>query len=159
LLPDGRVLVGGHAPINTAYLFSITVPGFSPNDGRDPSFEIYSPPYVSRSDRPTITTAPLQVSPGQTFTIQTPQAASISKVLLMRRAATTHVIDADQRAVSLPIVSRGTGSLRVRMPADSAVVPAGPYMLFIDRTTSSGIVPSVSKGVMVLGADASCSDG
>ena len=30
LLPDGRVLVGGHAPINTAYLFSITIPGFSP---------------------------------------------------------------------------------------------------------------------------------
>jgi len=159
LLPDGRVLVGGHAPINTAYLFSITVPGFSPNDGRDPSFEIYSPPYALRSDRPTITSAPAQVSPGQLFTIQTPQAASIAKVLLVRRAATTHVIDGDQRAVSLPIVSRTATSVRVRMPAQRAVAPAGPYMLFVNRSTSSGLVPSVSKPVMVLGADASCSDG
>jgi hypothetical protein len=32
-------------------------------------------------------------------------------------------------------------------------------MLFVNRSTSSGLVPSVSKPVMVLGADASCTDG
>ena len=159
LLPDGRVLVGGHAPINTAYLFSITIPGFSPNDGRDPSFEIYSPPYVFRSDRPAITGAPPQVSPGQTFTITTPQGNSIGKVLLVRRTAMTHVIDADQRAVSLKIVSRTAGSVRVKMPDVAAVAPAGPYMLFINRTTSSGPVPSVSRPITVLGADPTCAAG
>ncbi|MEW6269114.1 MAG: galactose oxidase early set domain-containing protein [Thermodesulfobacteriota bacterium] len=158
LLPDGRVLVGGHAPINTAYLTSISLPGFSPNDGRDPSFEIYSPPYVFRSDRPAITHAPSQVRPGQTFTVSTPQASSIGKVLLVRRTASTHVIDADQRAVALRIVSRGTGSVKVAMPASPAVVPPGPYMLFVNRSTSSGLVPSTSAGVTVLGADASCAD-
>lgn len=156
LLPDGRVLVGGHAPINTAYMFSISIPGFSPNDGRDPSFEIYSPPYVARTDRPTITSAPSQVSPGQTFTVATPQGNSISKVLLIRRTAMTHLIDGDQRAVSLRIVSRSSGSVQVRMPAAASVAPAGPYMLFLNRGTSSGLVPSVSKPITVLGADASC---
>jgi hypothetical protein len=156
LLPDGRVLVGGHAPINTAYAFSITLPGFSPNDGRDPSFEIYSPPYVFRSDRPAITQAPSQVSPGQTITIATPQSGSIGKVVLIRSAATTHLVDADQRAVSLPIESRGLGSLKVKVPASSAVVPPGMYMLFVNRSTASGLVPSVSKPVTVLGADGHC---
>lgn len=159
LLPDGRVLVGGHAPINTAYMFSLSLPGFSPNDGRDPSFEIYSPPYALRGDRPTIGAAPAQASPGQTFTIHTPQGHAISKVLLIRRSATTHVIDADQRAVVLPIVARTAGTVRVRMPASSAVVPAGPYMLFVQRTIGGQVVPSVSKPLMVLGADAACAEG
>jgi hypothetical protein len=159
LLPDGRVLVGGHAPINTAYLFSVTLPGFSPNDGRDPSFEIYNPPYVFRSGRPTISSvSPGQVSPGDTITIATSSASSISKVVLIRRTATTHLVDGDQRAVSLPILSRSSGSLKARIPASPAVVPAGPYMLFAVRATSSGPLPSISKPVTVLGADAACSD-
>src|SRR5262249_54508099 len=133
-----------------------TVPGFSPNDGRDPSFEIYTPPYVFRSDRPTIASAPAQLSPGQSFRIRTPQAGSIGKVLLVRRTAMTHVIDGDQRAVSLRILSQAAGSVTVAMPASPAVVPPGPYMLFVDRITSSGLVPSVSAPVLVLGADGSC---
>jgi hypothetical protein len=158
LLPDGRVLVGGHAPINTAYMFNITIPGFSPNDGRDPSFEIYSPPYVFRSDRPVILSAPSQVSPGQIFNIATPQSLSISKVLLIRKAASTHLVDADQRAVSLKIVSRQFGLIRVKIPDSPAVVPAGPYMLFLNRATSSGLVPSVARPVTVLGADPECNE-
>jgi len=159
LLPDGRVLVGGHAPINTAFLTNMDLPlGFAPNH-RDPSFEIYSPPYVFRSDRPSIASAPAQVSPGQTFTIATPQGGSISKVLLIRRSAVTHLVDGDQRAVSLRIVSRNSGSVTVRMPSAAAVAPAGPYLLFVLRSTSSGRVPSVSKPVTVLGADPVCAGG
>jgi len=139
-------------------LTTLSIPGFSPNDGRDPSFEIYSPPYVFRSDRPTIANAPQQVRPGRTFTIATPEAGTIAKVLLIRRTAATHVIDADQRAVVLPIVSRSASTLKVRMPASSAVVPPGPYMLFVSRASSSGLVPSTSRGLTVLGADAACDD-
>ncbi|HYD49026.1 MAG TPA: galactose oxidase early set domain-containing protein, partial [Terriglobales bacterium] len=156
LLADGRVLVGGHAPINTAYAFSITLPGFSPNDGRDPSFEIYSPPYVFRSDRPVIGDAPRELRHGQTATIRTAQASSIAKVLLIRRTATTHLVDADQRAVSLRIMGRSNGTVRVDIPQSRAVLPPGPYMLFVLRHSSSGLVPSVSAPVMVLGADAGC---
>jgi hypothetical protein len=156
LLPDGRVLVGGHAPINTAFLTNMDLPlGFAPNH-RDPSLEIYSPPYVFRSDRPRITSAPAELSPGQTVTIATPHGNAISKVLLMRRSAVTHLVDGDQRAVSLRIVSHSSGSVKVQMPAAQAVVPPGPYMLFVLRATSSGPVPSRSKPVTVLGADPTC---
>jgi hypothetical protein len=159
LLPDGRVLVGGHAPINTAFLTNLDLPGgFAPNH-RDPSFEIYSPPYVFRSDRPKLTSAPAQVGPGQTFTIATPQGLAISKVLLIRRSAVTHLVDGDQRAVSLKVVSRKAGSVTVRMPSSPAVAPAGPYLLFLQRATPSGVVPSLSKPVTVLGADPVCAGG
>ena len=58
LLPDGRILIGGHAPITTLYLRHITLrAAFSPNE-RDPSFELYSPPYLFRGARPQIVSAP-----------------------------------------------------------------------------------------------------
>ncbi len=58
LLPTGQVLVGGHAPIPTGYAYNQTLPGFAPSE-RDPSFEIYDPPYMShKADRPVISEAP-----------------------------------------------------------------------------------------------------
>lgn len=150
LLPDGRVLVGGHAPINTAYAWSITLPGFSPNDGRDPSFEIYSPPYVF-GPRPSITSAdPRTLHPGEEFTITTHEADTITSVVLVRRTDLTHLVDADQRAVVLPIVGRSSGKeVRARMPAQAAVVPPGEYMLFIVAPGPHGPAPSVSLPVHV----------
>lgn len=156
LLPDGRVLVGGHAPINTAYAWSVTLPGFSPNDGRDPSFEIYSPPYVFGA-RPAITSRDLKVlRPGQEFTVTTHEASTVSSVVLVRRTDLTHLIDADQRSVVLPITGRNPGKeLRVRMPAQAAVVPPGEYMLFIVAPGPNGPAPSESIPVQVPG-DRAC---
>jgi hypothetical protein len=156
LLPDGRVLVGGHAPINTAYAWSVTLPGFSPNDGRDPSFEIYSPPYVF-GPRPSITSAnPLILKPGDEFTVTTHEAATITSAVLVRRTDLTHLIDADQRAVVLPIVKRTSGKeIRLRMPAQAAVVPAGEYMLFVVAPGPHGPAPSASLPVIVP-ADRNC---
>jgi hypothetical protein len=146
LLPDGRVLVGGHAPINTAYAWSVSLPGFSPNDGRDPSFEIYSPPYVF-GPRPRITRAdPRTLRPGEAFVVPTHEADAIDYAVLVRRADLTHLIDADQRSIVLPVVSRSSGKeIRLRMPRQRAVVPPGEYMLFI----VDGKVPSVSVPVSV----------
>jgi Domain of unknown function (DUF1929) len=156
LLPDGRVLVGGHAPINTAYAWGITLPGFSPNDGRDPSFEIYSPPYVF-GQRPSITSSdPLTLRPGEEFTLTTHQAATVTSVVLVRRTDLTHLVDADQRAVVLPITRRNPGKeLRARMPRERAVVPPGEYMLFIVAPGPHGPAPSVSLPVRVP-ADRAC---
>ncbi|MGH8480843.1 MAG: galactose oxidase-like domain-containing protein [Nevskiaceae bacterium] len=150
LLPDGRVLVGGHAPINTAYAWSVTLPGFSPNDGRDPSFEIYSPPYVF-APRPAITESdPKTLRPGDEFTLTTHQADTVTAVVLVRRTDLTHLVDADQRAVVLPIVARSAGKeLRVRMPGQAAVVPPGEYLLFIVAPGANGPAPSVSLPVTV----------
>lgn len=156
LLPDGRVLVGGHAPINTAYAWSVTLPGFSPNDGRDPSFEIYSPPYVF-GPRPSITSSdPKTLRPGEEFTIATHEAAAITSVVLVRRTDLTHLVDADQRTVVLPITGRSAGKeLRARMPAQRAVVPPGEYMLFVVAPGPNGPAPSVSLPVTVP-ADRNC---
>jgi hypothetical protein len=161
LLPDGRVLVGGHAPISTAYLSDIDLSslGFSPGDGRDPSFEIYSPPYVFRSDRPVIQNIPsraVDIARGQLYTVTTAQPQRIDSALMVRRTAITHLVDGDQRAVVLPIVARGSNYVRVRIPSTAAVAPAGHYMLFLDAATSSGWVPSISTPIRVTGAPATC---
>ncbi|MGH9085993.1 MAG: galactose oxidase-like domain-containing protein, partial [Acidimicrobiales bacterium] len=112
LLPDGRVLVGGHAPIPTGYAYNTTLPGLSPNEGRDPTFEVYSPPYLFRGDRPTIHQAPGRIDTGSTFEVvvgDALEAAAIAEegsVVLMRNTAITHLVDADQRSVVLPVVGR-----------------------------------------------------
>lgn len=159
LLPDGRVLVGGHAPINTAYLSHINLEdfGLSPNDGRDPSFEIYTPPYAMRNDRPEILSAPESLEPGDEFTIQVDQAEAIDKVLLIRRTVMTHLIDGDQRTIELPVQSRSGRNLRLKMPETSSVVPAGKYMLFASKSTDEGRVPSVSAPVTVTNGAMECS--
>ncbi|KPP99327.1 galactose oxidase-like domain-containing protein [Marinobacter sp. HL-58] len=156
LLPDGRVLVGGHAPINTAYLSHINLEdfGLSPNDGRDPSFEIYTPPYAMRNDRPEILSAPETLMPGDEFTIRVDQAEDIDKVLLTRRTVMTHLIDGDQRTIELPVQSREGRNLNLRMPETSSVVPAGKYMLFASKNTEEGRVPSVSAPITVQTAEA-----
>ncbi len=43
---------------------------------------------------------------------------------------------------------RGTLVL-VKAPPNGAVAPAGPYMLFVNESTSAGPVPSVAAQAMV----------
>jgi hypothetical protein len=155
LLPDGRVLVGGHAPIPTGYGFNVTLPGLSPNEGRDPSFEVYSPPYLFRGDRPTITGGPARIDTGSTFHLALAgegEAAAVAdggSVVLVRNTAITHLVDSDQRAVVLPVVGRQGRTITVQAPPDQAVAPAGPYLLFANRSTDDGQVPSVGRQVFV----------
>jgi hypothetical protein len=151
LLPDGRVLVGGHAPISTLYLNDTTVaPGITaPNDGRDPSFELYSPPYMFRP-RPTIADAPGRIGYGQQIevTVDGP-ASAIDSVVLVRNPSVTHLVDADQRNVVLKVLSRSGSTLRLAAPPSGKVAPPGPYMLFVNRRDAKGLVPSVSRQVFV----------
>ncbi|MDP1541104.1 MAG: galactose oxidase early set domain-containing protein [Moraxellaceae bacterium] len=155
LLPDGRVLIGGHSPINTAYAFSINIPGLSPNDGRDPSFEIYNPPYMFQQ-RPAINSVANRAEHGQSLNVATPDAADIVEVVMVRRTTLTHIVDGDQRTVVLPITSRTGNSLTVKMPEQKAVLPPGPYMMFVITERNGMRVPSESKPVRVTGADTTC---
>jgi hypothetical protein len=149
LLPDGRVLVGGHAPIPTLYTSNTDLPGpFSPNH-RDPSFEIFSPPYLFRGPRPTITAAPTSIGWGRTITIPTHDASRIDHAVLVRNTAVTHLTDGDQRTVILPVVSRTPGTVTLAEPPTSAVAPPGPYLLFLDATSAEGLVPSVAAQLFV----------
>lgn len=143
LLPDGRVLVGGHAPISTAYLSNIAVPGGNPNPDRDPTFEIYEPPYLFAGHRPSITAADAKLDYGRTIRIATPDAASIDNVVVMRNSAVTHLVDGDQRAVELPVVRRTAGAIFVKAPPRPEVAPPGPYLLFLNQKVGGRMVPSV----------------
>ncbi|MDX1588162.1 MAG: galactose oxidase-like domain-containing protein [Oleiphilaceae bacterium] len=157
LMPDGRVLIGGHAPINTAYLSHIDLQdlGLSPNDGRDPSFEIYTPPYAMRDDRPRILMAPEAVEPGLDFRMQVDDP-EVDKVLLIRRTVMTHVVDSDQRAVELAIQRRNGVNLELAMPDSQNVLPAGEYMLFASKMEDGERVPSVSAPVTVVNPQIEC---
>ena len=131
LLPDGRVLsMGG-------------------NDYLQP--EIYSPPYLFKGTRPTITSAPASVVYGQSFFVGTPDAAAISKVTMLRLSSVTHAFNMSQHISTLNF-SQAAGGLNVVAPAGAAVAspatvaPPGHYLLFI--LNGSG-VPSVGRIVKV----------
>jgi hypothetical protein len=132
LLPDGRVLVAGSGR------------GFVRADATDQlSGEVFSPPYLFKGPRPVITSGPAQLSLGQVFSVQTPNAASIASVSLVRIGSVTHSFNMDGRFVPLTFTA-GSGSLTVTAPATASLVPPGTYMLFIVDTNG---VPSMAKMV------------
>jgi hypothetical protein len=126
LLPDGRVLVagGGRLSVATDYL----------------NAEYYSPPYLFRGARPTITSAPQSLRYGASFFVGTPDGADVASVALVRNSAVTHSDNMNQRYLPLSFV-RTAGGLTVQAPLDAATAPPGDYMLFIVNTNG---VPSVA---------------
>jgi len=136
LLPDGTVWVAGGNPQRGTY---------------EPHMEIYSPAYLFNADgtaatRPTITsTSSSIIGYGGAFQVQTPDAANISSVVLMRNGAVTHAFDMDQRYVGLSFTA-GSGVLNVTGPPNGNIAPPGYYMLFILNNAG---VPSVATMVQV----------
>ncbi len=135
LLPDATVLFAGGNPTRGSY---------------EPHIEIYQPAYLFNSNgklatRPTITSAPSSITYATPFTVQTPDAASITSVVLMRDGAVTHAFDMDQRLVGMSFTA-GSGSLTVTSPPNSNIAPPGYYMLFL--LNSSG-VPSVASFIQL----------
>jgi hypothetical protein len=149
LLPDGRVLVGGHSPIPNNYTKVMTFPGGFSNNSRDASLEVYSPPYMFKGDRPVIGSVKQSLDYGSQLVIPTSDPGSIKSVVLVRNPSLTHLVDADQRTVELPITSAGDGTVTVSLTDNRAVLPAGPYMLFINKGSDKGLIPSVSRQVYV----------
>jgi hypothetical protein len=130
LLPDGRVLMagGGQLPGRATNIYS---------------GEIYSPPYLFKGNRPTISSAPSTVQYGSSFTISTPDAASIQKVALIRTPSVTHAFDENQRYLPLSF-TQGSGQLTVQTPSNRNSAPPGYYMLFV---VNGNGVPSVASFV------------
>ena len=131
LLPDGRVLMAGGGQL----------PG-SPARRTRRTREIYSPPYLFKGARPTITTrAAARSSTASTFTVTTPDAASIQSVALIRTPSVTHAFDQNQRYIPLSFTT-GTGHAdRDHAGARRTRAPPGYYMLFI---VNGNGVPSVA---------------
>jgi hypothetical protein len=129
LLPDGRVLSAGSGNDTGAV-----------DQTRG---QIFSPPYLFKGARPTITSAPDVIAYGGTFLVQTPDAASIASVSLIRPGAVTHAFDEDQRYLSLAFTA-SAGMLSIQAPANANLAPPGYYMLFLVGTNG---VPSVASFV------------
>jgi hypothetical protein len=154
LLPDGSVLVGGHAPIPSGYgnhsnQTQGASQGMTANNFRDPSFEIYQPPYLFKPDRPEISRVQSGIAWGSRFRVNTGNADDVSSVRLIRLPALTHIVDANLRSVELPIVGRGRNSVEVAAPPSGTIAPPGYYYLFINRGTGADTVPSTAAIVKV----------
>lgn len=137
LLPDARVLVAGHDGF-------LNMP---PHDASQYELEVFSPPYLHRGPRPTISSAPETVTYGSTFTIGTPNATTIGSVCLIRQSSTTHQINTDQRYVGLAIVPPvGDSAVVVQAPPNGGVAPPGWYMLFV---VDKEKIPSIACWIQV----------
>lgn len=141
LLPDGRVLVGGHAP-HPAHYTRHDNPLTRSNNFKDATFEIFEPPYLFRGDRPVI--GSFDVSPDAVVL----DASGASEVVLVRMGAVTHGQDSDMRAVVLEHTVGDDGSITARLPrnGDGAIVPPGAYFVFAN---SADGVPSIARTVLV----------
>ena len=164
LLPDGRVLIGGHAPIPRGYYQPANnpdVPGVreASNNFKDASFEIYEPPYLHNGVTRPVIEAEFKnpkVETGKLLHIPTPNTVDeLDSVVLVRNPSETHLIDADQRVVELKIIGKNGNALQVQVPNNKAVLPPGPYMLFLnkdatpDDKTDRNSVPSIATQVFV----------
>lgn len=112
LLPDGRVLSAGQ------------------DSGPYATYgEMFSPPYLFRGPRPVISGASQSIAPGGQLRFESPQAADITNVVLMRPGSTTHEIDTDQRSIPLSFTVSGS-TVMAQVPTSTFTTPPGYYMLF-----------------------------
>ena len=129
LLPDGRVLCAGQD--------SGTLQKYG---------EIFSPPYLFKGARPSISGAPSTVGHGGTLQFTSPEAADLSTVVLIRPGSCTHEIDTDQRSIPLSFAVSGT-SVTANVPSSVNLGPPGYYMLFaVNRNGVPSVAPWVHVG-------------
>lgn len=139
LLPDATVFVAGSNPVQGTY---------------EPHMEIYQPAYLFTTNssggtilapRPGISGAPAAVAYGQSFQVQTPDAASITSVAVLRAGAVTHAFDMEQRMVELNFTT-ASGALNVTAPPNGNIAPPGYYLLFLVNDKG---VPSVASFLQI----------
>lgn len=137
LLPDGRVLSAG-----------------SGDGGGSPqtfSAQVFTPPYLFNPDgsfavRPTISSAPSRISYGNQFTVQSPDAAGVTRGSLIRLSSVTHAMNETQRIYPLTFTRNGDTGLTAGAPPSANVAPPGPYLLFL---LNGNGVPSMARFVSV----------
>ncbi|WP_280881058.1 galactose oxidase-like domain-containing protein [Streptomyces pseudovenezuelae] len=134
LLPDGRVMSTGDNPGNGTWNHNVS---------------IYTPPYLLKGTRPTITSVidtEWNYGDTQRITVDRP----VAKAELIRPAAVTHSSDPNQRFVDLPLSVDGN-NVDLNVTSNPNVAPPGWYMLF---AVDANGVPSVAKWVHLQGPSA-----
>ncbi|MFJ3193985.1 galactose oxidase-like domain-containing protein [Streptomyces griseoviridis] len=138
LLPDGRVMFFGSDPLYADK--ANTKPGRF-----EQRIEIYTPPYLYRDARPTLSGGPQTIARGGSGTFSSPQASAVKKVRLIKPSASTHVTDVDQRSIALDFEVAGD-KITVTVPKNKNLVQSGWYMLFVDDDQGT---PSEAQWVRV----------
>lgn len=135
LLPDGRVLSAGGGQ-GGGYVEHKTA-------------QVYSPPYLFKGARPTITSVPTdRIGYGQRFFVGSPDA-NVSRVTLVRLPSVTHSFDENQRFVDLSAsIQPASGGLSVAAPANGNLCPPGHYMMFLLNAQG---VPSAARIIQIGG--------
>ncbi|KUN08491.1 galactose oxidase [Streptomyces yokosukanensis] len=131
LLPDGRVMATGDNPGDGSWNHNVS---------------IYTPPYLYRGTRPTITSVINQewkYGDTQRITVDRP----VAKAELIRPAAVTHSSDPNQRFVDLPLSVDGD-NVDLNVTNNPNIAPPGWYMLF---AVDADGVPSVARWVHLTG--------
>lgn len=113
LLPDGRVMILGSNPIDGSVEMRVS---------------IYSPPYLFRGTRPTVTSAPANATYGRAINLGV--TGNVASASLTSPMSSTHQMDTNSRLVDLPITGTGTTRTAV-VPSNAALLPPGPYMLTV----------------------------
>ena len=127
LLPSGQVMMAGW---------------------QNTKIEIFSPPYMFAA-RPTISSAPSLVHHGRTFAISSPQAETITKVVLVRPMAVTHQTDSEQKVLEMANRHDHANPSQILVTAPDGGHPhsyaqKGYYMMF--ALNAQG-VPSVARWI------------
>jgi hypothetical protein len=131
LLKDGRVLHTGS--------------GDAAGNANHFDAEIFSPPYLYKGARPSISSAPSTVNYTETFFVGTANPGAITRVTWVRLGSVTHAFDMNQRFNELSFTGV-TGGLNVTAPSDPNLAPPGHYMLFI---LNGNGVPSTARVVRI----------
>ncbi len=140
LLPDGRVLSSGSGE-----------GGGVSYENSQLTAQVFSPPYLFNSDgtlaqRPAVTSAPSTISYAASFTVETPDAGSVTHGTLIRLSSVTHAFNQSQLVYPLTFSATAATTLGAAGPTSANVAPPGPYMLFL---LSPQGVPSVGRMVTV----------
>jgi hypothetical protein len=140
LLPDGRVLSSGSGEGNGVNFANSQF-----------SAQVFTPPYLFDADnnlapRPIIASVPSSLSYGQSFSVESPDAGSVSRGTLIRLSSVTHSFNQSQLIYPLSFTATGPSTLTGTAPASSNLAPPGRYMLFLINGAG---VPSVAKIVTV----------
>lgn len=113
------------------------------------AIEIFDPPYLFGGARPTLTSSPSLVHHGQSFIIESPDASSIVKVVLVRPMAVTHQTDTEQKVLEMPYIHDHANPTRLTLTAPHgghphALAQQGYYMMFAINNNG---VPSVARWI------------
>jgi hypothetical protein len=133
LLPDGRVWTAGSTPTRSNW---------------ERRLEFFRPSYYSAT-RPTISGAPTVGDYGESITIPTSNASSITRATLVHLPDTTHHYDTNMRCLFLDVESSTSSSVTVEAPLNANLAPPGYY--YIHVINSSGI-PSAARIIRIPGS-------